>query len=80
MARTPAHFVHHRRAQARHNFGISVDWRDGVFATYKPDPDWRDLLDPASARRPFWRLDGRFCPHEKRLQFPALSRISERPQ
>lgn len=57
LARTPVHFVHHELAQARHNFGISVDWWDRLFGTYKPEPGWRLLLDPDSPPRPWWRLD-----------------------
>lgn len=57
MARTPVHFVHHKRAQARHNFGISVDWWDRIFGTYQEDPFWRDLMDPVAPRRAPWRLD-----------------------
>jgi len=71
MRRTPVHYVHHRRAQAKWNFGISVDWWDRVFGTYKPEPDWQSLLDPGAPRRPFWKLDWRFRPHEDRPALPG---------
>ena len=57
LARTPVHFVHHQRAQARHNFGISVDWWDRLFGTYRPEPDWRSLMDANAPRRSPWQLD-----------------------
>lgn len=59
MARTPVHFVHHARAQARHNFGISVDWWDHLFGTYREEPEWRTLLDPSAPHRKPWQLDWR---------------------
>jgi sterol desaturase/sphingolipid hydroxylase (fatty acid hydroxylase superfamily) len=34
----PVHHVHHRHKQWHHNFGISVDWWDRAFGTYKPVP------------------------------------------
>jgi sterol desaturase/sphingolipid hydroxylase (fatty acid hydroxylase superfamily) len=54
---TPVHFVHHKRNQPAHNFGISVDWWDRVFGTYKLEPNWRALMDPNAPRRPWWKLD-----------------------
>lgn len=57
LSRTPVHFVHHELAQARHNFGISVDWWDKLFRTYRPEPNWRLLLDVAKPARSWWRLD-----------------------
>jgi sterol desaturase/sphingolipid hydroxylase (fatty acid hydroxylase superfamily) len=49
----PSHHIHHVYHQWHHNFGVTVDWWDHVFGTYKempwdrpPDPvRWRDLLD-----------------------------------
>ena len=57
LAKTPVHFVHHRLAQARHNFGISVDWWDRLFGTYRPEPNWRALMGPDVPSRPWWQLD-----------------------
>lgn len=40
----PVHYLHHRENMWRHNFGISLDIWDRVFATYKPvewQPDQR---------------------------------------
>lgn len=34
----PVHHLHHKHEMARHNFGLSVDWWDRVFGTYKPMP------------------------------------------
>ena len=31
----PVHYVHHKHNQWHHNFGITVDWWDHIFATYK---------------------------------------------
>ena len=31
----PVHHLHHKHHMWRHNFGISVDWWDRVFGTYK---------------------------------------------
>ena len=56
MAATPVHFVHHKRQQARHNFGISVDWWDRVFGTYKVDSDWRSLVRTDRPRRWPWQI------------------------
>lgn len=33
--RKPVHFLHHRENMWRHNFGITVDWWDRIFGTYK---------------------------------------------
>lgn len=57
QSRTPVHFVHHKLGQARHNYGISVDWWDRLFGTYKPEPNWRSLMTPNAPSRPWWRLD-----------------------
>lgn len=37
--RMPLHYVHHKYNMWHHNFGISVDWWDRVFGTYKV-MDW----------------------------------------
>jgi sterol desaturase/sphingolipid hydroxylase (fatty acid hydroxylase superfamily) len=34
----PVHHLHHEYEMSRHNFGLSVDWWDRVFGTYKPMP------------------------------------------
>ena len=34
----PVHHLHHEHGMAHHNFGLSVDWWDRVFGTYKPMP------------------------------------------
>jgi sterol desaturase/sphingolipid hydroxylase (fatty acid hydroxylase superfamily) len=36
----PVHYLHHRENMWRHNFGISLDIWDRLFATYKP-VDWQ---------------------------------------
>lgn len=54
---SPVHFIHHKRNQPGHNYGISVDWWDKVFGTYKPEPNWRALMEPNAPRRPWWKLD-----------------------
>jgi sterol desaturase/sphingolipid hydroxylase (fatty acid hydroxylase superfamily) len=49
----PSHHVHHTYHQWHHNFGVTVDWWDHVFGTYKEMPwhkpetplRWRDFLD-----------------------------------
>lgn len=49
----PSHHVHHLYHQWHHNFGVTVDWWDHIFGTYKemqwerPENPlrWRDLLD-----------------------------------
>jgi sterol desaturase/sphingolipid hydroxylase (fatty acid hydroxylase superfamily) len=49
----PPHHVHHVYHQWHHNFGITVDWWDHIFGTYKEMPwdrptipvRWRDLFD-----------------------------------
>jgi sterol desaturase/sphingolipid hydroxylase (fatty acid hydroxylase superfamily) len=45
--RRPVHHLHHRYEMSRHNFGLSVDWWDRAFGTYKAVP-WDP---PAAARR-----------------------------
>jgi sterol desaturase/sphingolipid hydroxylase (fatty acid hydroxylase superfamily) len=55
LSKTPTHFVHHRLNQTRHNFGISVDWWDHVFGTYKLESNWRSLTDPKEPRA-WWQL------------------------
>jgi sterol desaturase/sphingolipid hydroxylase (fatty acid hydroxylase superfamily) len=57
LSSTPVHFVHHKRGQSRHNFGISVDWWDRVFRTYKPEPDWLTVLDPGVPPGKWWQID-----------------------
>jgi sterol desaturase/sphingolipid hydroxylase (fatty acid hydroxylase superfamily) len=32
----PVHHLHHEYETSHHNFGLSVDWWDRVFGTYKP--------------------------------------------
>jgi sterol desaturase/sphingolipid hydroxylase (fatty acid hydroxylase superfamily) len=54
LKKTPVHFVHHELGQSRYNFGISVDWWDRVFQTYKPEPNWRALLDIDAPLRSWW--------------------------
>lgn len=73
MPRSPVHYVHHRLAQGRHNFGISVDWWDRVFGTYRPVEDWRALLPAGMPPRPFWHLEWKFRPHEARLHPPVTA-------
>ena len=34
----PVHHLHHEFGMGHHNFGLSVDWWDHVFRTYKPMP------------------------------------------
>jgi len=34
----PVHHLHHEHGMGEHNFGLSVDWWDRVFGTYKPMP------------------------------------------
>lgn len=34
----PVHYVHHKYGMWHHNFGITVDWWDRCFGTYKPMP------------------------------------------
>ena len=48
----PIHYVHHHLNQWHHNFGLALDVWDRVFGTYKPQPDWREGLDPDLAKRP----------------------------
>jgi sterol desaturase/sphingolipid hydroxylase (fatty acid hydroxylase superfamily) len=36
--RHPVHFLHHEYETGRHNFGLSVDWWDRAFGTYRPMP------------------------------------------
>jgi sterol desaturase/sphingolipid hydroxylase (fatty acid hydroxylase superfamily) len=36
--RLPVHHLHHHYEMQKHNFGLSVDWWDRVFGTYKPMP------------------------------------------
>ncbi len=55
QSETPVHFVHHRWAQARHNFGISVDWWDRAFGTYKAEPNWRTMIH--APPRAWWQID-----------------------
>jgi sterol desaturase/sphingolipid hydroxylase (fatty acid hydroxylase superfamily) len=50
--RLPIHHLHHKYEMSRHNFGLSVDWWDRVFGTYKPVP-WAP--DP-TVRRSLWGL------------------------
>jgi sterol desaturase/sphingolipid hydroxylase (fatty acid hydroxylase superfamily) len=57
LSATPVHFVHHALAQSRHNFGISVDWWDRLFGTYKPEPNWRSRLDPGARQPRWWQID-----------------------
>lgn len=57
LSSTPVHFVHHKRGQSRHNFGISVDWWDRVFRTYKSEPDWVTILDPSAPLGKWWQVD-----------------------
>ena len=33
--RSPVHTMHHQRGQWHHNYGLTVDWWDHVFGTYK---------------------------------------------
>ena len=33
----PVHYVHHKYNMGHHNFGLSVDWWDHVFCTYRPE-------------------------------------------
>ncbi|MFL5342306.1 MAG: sterol desaturase family protein [Gemmataceae bacterium] len=47
----PVHHLHHEYEMARHNFGLSVDWWDRVFGTYKPMP-WQ----PPPVRFSVWPL------------------------
>jgi sterol desaturase/sphingolipid hydroxylase (fatty acid hydroxylase superfamily) len=56
MSKTPVHFVHHELGQVQANFGISVDWWDRVFGTYKPELDWRALLDPNLPKKAWWQV------------------------
>jgi sterol desaturase/sphingolipid hydroxylase (fatty acid hydroxylase superfamily) len=49
----PSHHIHHVYNQWHHNFGVTVDWWDRIFGTYKEmpwqkpatPPRWRDFLD-----------------------------------
>lgn len=41
----PVHHLHHRENMWRHNFGISLDLWDRVFATYRPT-EWRPTRRP----------------------------------
>lgn len=48
----PVHHLHHEYEMSRHNFGLSVDWWDRVFGTYKPMP-----FEPTTpVRFSLWRL------------------------
>ena len=48
----PVHHLHHKYEMSLHNFGLSVDWWDRVFGTFRPMPwnataprsSWFDLL------------------------------------
>lgn len=44
----PIHTAHHRASDWHHNFGVTVDWWDRVFGTYRI-VDWRRPEDDASA-------------------------------
>jgi sterol desaturase/sphingolipid hydroxylase (fatty acid hydroxylase superfamily) len=59
LSKTPVHFVHHELAQAKYNFGISVDWWDRIFQTYKPEPNWKLLIAPGLPRRAWWQINWR---------------------
>lgn len=45
--RLPVHHLHHKHEMSNANFGLSVDWWDRVFGTYRPVP-WEP--DPAVRR------------------------------
>jgi len=45
--RRPVHHLHHRDHMWKHNFGISVDWWDRVFGTYKV-AEWKPEKGPFS--------------------------------
>ena len=47
----PVHHLHHAHHMSRHNFGLSVDWWDRAFGTYKVMP-W----EPPAGRRSLWML------------------------
>lgn len=36
----PVHHLHHAHNMWRHNFGITVDWWDRIFGTYRPE-EWK---------------------------------------
>jgi sterol desaturase/sphingolipid hydroxylase (fatty acid hydroxylase superfamily) len=57
LSKTPVHFVHHKLSQSRYNFGISVDWWDRLFKTYRPEPNWRSLINSDVPPRQWWQLD-----------------------
>ena len=42
--RMPVHYVHHLYDQWHYNFGITVDWWDRIFGTYKP-MEWSSSID-----------------------------------
>jgi sterol desaturase/sphingolipid hydroxylase (fatty acid hydroxylase superfamily) len=51
----PVHYLHHKYNMWRDNFGITVDWWDRLFGTYKP-VEWR-------REKPIWQhgLRGYLC-------------------
>ncbi len=48
----PVHHLHHKHEMSRHNFGLSVDWWDRAFGTYKVMP-WNP---ERPGRRSAWDL------------------------
>ncbi|MBI5512579.1 MAG: sterol desaturase family protein [Deltaproteobacteria bacterium] len=54
--RLPVHYVHHHHKQWHHNFGISVDWWDRAFGTFKSVPWAPEKRGLALGARAFLRV------------------------
>ncbi len=51
----PTHSVHHYHSEWHHNFGITVDWWDHVFGTYRLHEPDRDLIEHGDDGAP-WQI------------------------